>query len=462
MPFLPPRGLGARPGRNARSCPPNVFQSLATLALAFGLGICSAPSAQALSASAPLTLADALQAAEGRSAALQGQDAAAKSLREMAVSAGRLPDPVLRLSVDNLPIDGPMRYSLTDDFMTMRSVGLVQTFVGAQKREARSHRYVQEADATSMVRAMQLTKLRTQTGRAWFECYFQGQMLALLEEQREETALAIDGAEAAYRGGRGAQADVFAARAAMTRIDIRLHEVRADLANAESLLQRWVGDAATQPLGAPPPIDRLNREAGELARRVEQFPDVAILTAKEAVLLAEAEVARQEKSADWSWSLMVSKRGSRFSDMLSVGVSIPLQWDQKNRQDRELVARLERVEQVRADREELQREQLAQVQRMATTWRSNLLRLQDYDASMIPLATDRMQAQEVAFAGGKVPLSAVLEARRMVIDTRVERLRIEQATAALWSELEFLMPESAALDDISTDPHTDTSPENKP
>ena len=37
---------------------------------------------------------------------------------------------------------------------------------------------------------------------------------------------------------------------------------------------------------------------------------------------------------------MFSQRGSAYSNMVSLNVSVPLQWDQKNRQDRELAARL--------------------------------------------------------------------------------------------------------------------------
>lgn len=414
--------------------------AVAALSLSFiGVAIAQAPQA-----SVPLTLDAALRVAEIRSAALQGQDAAIRSWREMAIPAGRLPDPVLRLSVDNLPIEGPMRYSLTDDFMTMRSVSLMQTYTGSDKRQARSIRFAREADAASSMRSLQTTRLRTQTARAWFERYYQQQMLELLQRQREEAVLIADAVEAAYRGGRAAQADVFAARSAVARIDDRRHEVGADLNNAETSLTRWVGDAAAQPLGAPPRIDRL--AAHELAYQLDQHPDIALMGAKERVALAEAEIARQERSADWSWSLMYSKRGSQFSDMVSVGISIPLQWDQKNRQDRDLAAKLEKVEQVRAEREEMRREHLSEVQQLSASWRSNLTRLDDYDKTLIPLASERAQAQEAAFRGGKAPLSAVLEARRMAIDTRLERLRIEKQTAALWAELEFLIPESSPLE----------------
>lgn len=413
----------------------------ALLLCAFGQAL-----AQAAPAAQPLTLDAALRAAQTRSAMLQGQDAAIQSLREMAVPAGRLADPVLRLSVDNLPIEGPMRYSLTDDFMTMRTVSLMQTYTGADKRQARSAIFAREADAAAAMRTMQVARLKTQTARAWFDRYYLQQMLALLQEQRDDAVLVADAVQAAYRGGRAPQADVFAGRSAVARIDDRLLELRADLHNAQTALARWVGDVATQSLGAPPPIDQTPLAAHDLSHQLDRHPDIALMGAKEQVAIAQADVARNEKEADWSWSLMYSKRGSQFGDMVSIGASIPMQWDQKNRQDRVLAAQLEKVEQVRAEREELRREHLFEVQRMLVNWRSNLTRLGDYDTSLIPLASERALAQEAAFRGGTAPLSAVLEARRVQTDTRLERLRIEQQTASLWAELEFLIPQSTPVD----------------
>ena len=50
---------------------------------------------------------------------------------------------------------------------------------------------------------------------AWLDRHYQERMRDLLQIQRSETALQIEAAEATYRGGRGAQADVFAARSAV-------------------------------------------------------------------------------------------------------------------------------------------------------------------------------------------------------------------------------------------------------
>lgn len=458
MPSIFPRGASTPLICDARRQGPRGLRPLVAAALL----LCSASLATAQTSPSVLTLDAALDAAQARSEALVAQDAAARAARDRAVSAGRLPDPVLRLSLNNLPIEGPMRYRLTGERMTMRSVEIMQAFTGADKREARSARYEREAEAASSLRSMQRARLFTQTARAWFDRYFQEQMLALLLRQREEARRVSEAVASAYRSGRNTQAEVLAAHAAIARIDDRLHEVRAESSNALALLQRWVGDAAAQALGTPPRIDQSRLAEHALNREIDQHPDIAVMNARERVALAEADVARQDKNADWSGSFMYSKRGSQFGDMVSLGVSIPLQWDQSRKQDRELAARLERVEQLRSEREEMRRERLFEVQRLLANWRSNLTRLEDYDKTLIPLANERVQATEAAFRGGKAPLAAVLDAQRMVIDTQLERLRIQKQTAVWWAELEFLMPPDPGAPARSSSPSNPPAQEQQP
>lgn len=102
------------------------------------------------------------------------------------------------------------------------------------------------------------------------------------------------------------------------------------------------------------------------------------------------------------------------------------------------------------------------MQRLLANWQSNLSRLADYDKTLIPLTTERVAATEAAFRGGKAPLAAVLEAQRMVTDTRMERLRIEKQTAAWWAELEFLIPLDPVAQATPTDPSNPPAQEQKP
>ena len=73
-------------------------------------------------------------------------------------------------------------------------------------------------------------------------------------------------------------------------------------------------------------------------------------------------------------------------------------------------------------------------------WQSNRDRLTRYDQSLVPLATERTKASIAAYRGASASLTAVLEARRGEIDTRLERLRLEMDTARLWAQLNYLVP----------------------
>ena len=73
-------------------------------------------------------------------------------------------------------------------------------------------------------------------------------------------------------------------------------------------------------------------------------------------------------------------------------------------------------------------------------WQSDRERLARYDASLIPLSSERTRAAIAAYRGASSPLTAVLDARRSEIDTRMERLRLEMDTARLWAQLNYLIP----------------------
>jgi outer membrane protein TolC len=275
---------------------------------------------------------------------------------------------------------------------------------------------------------------------AWLDRLYQERMREVLVTQRTEAGLQIEAAEATYRGGRGTQTDVFAARSAVAQIDDRIRQTDRLIATAKIKLARWVGDDANQALGAPPSLATVRLDEKSLETELAHHPQIALMVRQEALARAEADIAQTNKRPDWSVELTYSQRGRDYSNMVSVNVSIPFQWDQKNRQDREVSAKLAMAEQMTAQREEATREHAAETRSGLQEWQSNRDRLTHYDDALIPLAGERTRAAIAAYRGGSGPLSAVLEARRMEIDTRMDRLRLDMETAGLWAQLEYLIP----------------------
>jgi outer membrane protein TolC len=401
--------------------------------------LCSALVGLSSQAQQTLTLDQALRVAQERSRQLAAQDAAALASRQMAVAAGQLPDPTLTAGFNNVPVNGPDRFSLTRDFMTQSSIGVTQELTGADKRKARAARFEREADAAEGGRALALANLRRDTAIAWLARYYQERMLDVLRAQRAETLLQVEAADAAYRGGRGSQADVFAARSAVAQVDDRIRQTERQIATAKTKLARWVGSDADQALGVPPLLSAINVGTTGLETQLAHHPQIALMAKQEEVARAEADIAQSNKRSDWSVDLTYSQRGPAYSNMVSVNLSIPLQLDQVNRQDRELSAKLAVVEQMRAQREEATREHLAETLGWVQEWQSDRERLAHYDSELIPLAAERTRAATAAYRGGNGSLSAVLDARRGEIDTRIDRLRLEMDAAGLWAQLEYLI-----------------------
>ena len=405
-----------------------------SLALVFGLASAGAHAQETLA------LDQALRLAEARSLQLPAQDAAARAAREMAAATGQRPDPVFKAGINNLPVNGPDRLSLTRDFMTMRAVALSQEFTRADKLEARSARFEREAEAAEAGRAQALANLQRDTAASWLDRHYKERMRELLQAQHSEARLSVEAADSAYRTARGSQADVFAARSAEAQVDDRLAQNEREIATATTQLARWVGAAAQQPLGTAPGLDGVALAAATLDSQLAHHPRIAVLLKQEEAARAEARLAQANQRADWSAELMYSQRGPSYSNMVSVNVSIPLQWDPKNRQDRELASKLAIAEQLRAQREEALRDHVAEVGAMLQEWQGNRVRLQRFDATLLPLAAERVRAALAAYRSGGANLVAVFDARRAEIDMRMERLRLEADTARLWAQLNYLTP----------------------
>ncbi len=409
--------------------------------LAGALGFCGLVSG----AQAPLTLAEAQRRAIEHSLQIPAQDAAVTASREMAVAAGQLPDPVLRLGIDNLPIDGPDQFSIGRDFMTMRRIGVMQEFTRSDKRQLRAERFEQEAQKSLAEKTALIAFTQRDAALAWLDRYYAEAMASVIVEQSKEVKLEILAAESAYRAGRGSQADVFAAHGVLAGLDDRTSEFNRRIATTKIGLARWIGEGAEAPLDGKPAIDSVRLDTGALDQELGHHPQIAILSRQIDVASTEARIAQANKKADWSVELSYSQRGSSYSNMVSIGVSVPLQWDQKKRQDRELGSRLAMIEQVRAQRDDMLRAHVAEVRSMVKEWENGRERVARYQNELIPLSGERTRAALAAYRGGKSNLTELLLARRSEIDLRLQSLQLEMETARLWAQLNYLFPEETDL-----------------
>lgn len=405
----------------------------AALFLAFGLPSWASP---------PLSLAEALATALDRSQQIAAQDALITSAREQGVSAAQLPDPVLKLGVDNLPVSGEDRFRLTNDFMTMRRIGVMQEVPRAEKRQLRAERFERDAQRARAERRIAVAAVQRNTATAWLDRYYAQAMQELLRRQLEETRLQVQTAETAFGSGRGSQGDVFAARAALILLEDRLSQTDRQARGASLMLARWVGTAAERMPSGPPPWQSTPLESALSVEHLKHHPDMQALAAQVETAKTEARLAQANKQADWTVEASYSQRGSAYSNMVSFGVSIPLQIDPTSRQDREVSAKLALVNEAQARFDDMLRGHEAEVRSLLNDWRNGKERVARFNEQLIPTAQQRTQAAVTSYRSSKGDLAAALSARRDEIDVRMQALTVEQDTARLWAQLNYLVPDS--------------------
>src|SRR5256714_13742980 len=158
-----------------------------------------------------LSLAEAQRLAALRSKQVEASDLAVAASQDLAVAAAERPDPVARVGLENLPIDGAERFSVQRDFMTMRSVGIVQEITRPAKLRARAAESQQAVRLAEAQKAQALVVVQRDSALAWLDRYYAEATEQTVLQQLQAARLEVTAADAAYRGGRGTAADGLAA-----------------------------------------------------------------------------------------------------------------------------------------------------------------------------------------------------------------------------------------------------------
>jgi cobalt-zinc-cadmium efflux system outer membrane protein len=393
---------------------------------------------QAAQAAAPLGLDEAIERALGDSPQIVAAQATLEGAQEVAPSAGRLPDPEAIMGVDNLPINTSDRFSLTRDFMTMRKVGVMQTFPSGVKRRLQGELAAREIDvAQANLRASRFETAKA-TAEAWIACATAEQSLKRVRELRSDLSAQSSASRAALASGRSSAGDALSGEAALARLDNRILELEQQLAMKRAELARWVGQDATRNFAELPWQRELGGAPQTLAQDVAVHPPLAPIVAGLEVARTEVSLARAEKRPDWSAELSFAKHGPDYSDMVSLEFRVALPLFAQHRQNPVIAAKLANVRAQEASREAEIRMHRAKIESMLSMWQSGRMRLQHFEKELLPLAHDRSRAVSNSYGSGRGDLRSALDALSDEVDLQLEYIALEGDVTRAWTFLHLL------------------------
>lgn len=404
----------------------------------------SAALAAAPALAQPLSLEEALRAGEFQSPRLSAQRSALDAATEQLGRAAELPDPKLRLGIENLPVTGPGNYRYDSDFMTMRSIGLVQEFPNKAKRAARGAQSERARDFEQVSLVAQRAGLRRDIALAWFELHFALRTQAAIESLVAQFEAQADAVAAGVARGRQGTAESFMLRGGAEQTRDRAIEQGRAVARARIALAIWLADLGERPLAVPPDTSGLPHSPAALLGRLQEHPQLRVIDEREQLARVEVDVARSTRKSDWSLQIGYAQREPAFSNMVSVMVMMDLPWQTGRRQERDIAARLSEVEQVRAQREDARRAAEGELRAWLADFVAAAQRIKRFQEVLLPLARDRVGAALAAYRGGRGELGPVLEGRRAETETELALIAAEEQRAKAWAKLNFVYSTEAA------------------
>lgn len=417
-------------------------QRLAVATLTFATFICigsSTVSAQDLSFS------EALAQAEHTAPQLLADAQLVQAAELSVLPAGALPNPKLQLGLDNLLIEGPSRFEVGGDFMTMRRVGLMQEFPNRAKRNARTETArAQIAMAQAQQKISQQT-VRLSTALAWIARRSAERELAALADLRAENKLLAGAVKAQLAGGKGMLTDAVQPRVAAAMIDERQEVLIAQVAQANAELRRWIGAAANASLAGDAP--NWSTELANLGTQVNRHPQLQAFASIQQMLQAQSDTARAEKRPDWALAVAYQQRGQTFGDMVSVQLSFDLPFFTKTRQDPLIAAKAAELQALEFERESTTREHAAIIEFQLAEYARLTKTATRIAHVLLPLATEKCELALAAWQSGSTDLSALIAARNERLELKLRAISVRGQAQALAAKLHFSYGENLAATD---------------
>lgn len=157
---------------------------------------------------------------------------------------------------------------------------------------------------------------------------------------------------------------------------------------------------------------------------LEQHPLLRNAYQTEKVAQLDVDSAQANLERNWGWEVGYGKRFNDRSDMLTFQVSIDLQLDRANRQDRRTAEKLVLVEKARKLTEDRRRELSSELESAMADAEAAEARETEHLKKLIPNAQAKLSIAQAAYTSGKQSIGDVWQARRDVIDIELDHWTI--------------------------------------
>lgn len=398
----------------------------------------------AVAQAAALSLEQTLDLAQRYSAELSASRNQVRAYGAMADSARQLPDPELKFGIENLPVQGSNARRFTREGMTMQRVGVMQTFVSADKRERKADTLLAQSASASAQEQVIRAQLQRDTAQAWLDLALSEKAAQAARQLLNETGRQIPVQRSGVASGSAAASSTLALQSALSAMRDNLTLAERDVSLAQTRLYQLTGETFDGVAGALPRYQRLPAEPQTLEQGVSVHPEV-VLAAREAdVAKARSAQSAVASKPDVGVEVYYARRAEAYGDLAGVMFTVGMPIFQSHRQDKDYAADVsrameanDRLSQATRDRVALVRSLVAEYQAAQTLWRRK-------QEEIVPLSQQRLKVVTAEYRSGQATLDAVLDARRSLLDAQLSAINAEKEMAQRWAAVRYLTVQGVA------------------
>ncbi len=409
------------------------------------------------SAQGVITLDQAILMATQNDLWLEASRFREQSTRANSVVAGQLPDPVIKMSIANLPLDS---FELNQEPMSQLTVGFSQVFPRGDSR-ALKQRHLQELGAEhSIMRLERSEKLGVVVAHLWLENYRNREAIRLIEKDRALFEHLVDVAQSSYTSalGKTRQQDLIRAQLELTRLEDRLTVLQQREERARAQLSEWLptietvrlsidSELPTLVLRHPGLIETRSVSEARLINWLQRHPSIRILDQKVKVGGTNVLIAQQQYKPQWGLSLGYGYRdddplGVERSDFFSFAVSFDVPLFTENRQDKIVQSAVATESATKTDR-------ILALRSLRTSFEEAhviLKRLSErkilYRDRLLKEVHDQAEASLTAYTHNDGDFSEVIRARIAELNANIDYLNIRVDYLKTVAKINYFLPKT--------------------
>lgn len=400
----------------------------------------------------------------------------ASKLRQSAIEArstaqSTYDDPRVSIGLSNLPVDG---FDFSQEPMTQFKVGISQMLPRGDSLSITEQKLRIEASKHPMMRLNRLAQVEQEVTQLWLDVFLAQTIIHLIEKDKVLFEQMIDITKSSYASaiGNTTQQDIIRAQLALARLDDRLVVQEQKLAQARSLLMRWLYEpskSASFIEGELTVTSRLPeirlRNASVMSQSSLNYPQVIeilrlhpamqIIDVAKKVAQKEVELAKQSYEPQWGVNASYAYRdddptGISRADFFSVGVTFDLPLFTENKQDKSLSASVAEKEALNTDKLLLLRNMLSQVEKEHSTLQRLFKRQKLYQEQLMDQTHQQAEAALTAYTNDNGAFTEVIGASIAQLNTNIAKVEIDVEALKTVTRLNYFFVQANSLSASST------------